>query len=138
MQHHHESTLSNRGLISKYIQNFLDVFIEDVNLVIDEIYRTSPLEVLSCGVDSKAEVTCKFPLSVNDGYLVTPDINEASDGQKDIIDFAFRMVVGQYLGLNDYPLYLDELAPTLDEQHRENLTRYVNNLMKQISSNKCS
>lgn len=116
------------GLISKYIQNFLDVFIEDVNLVIDEIW-TSPLEVLSCGVDS-SEVTCKFPLSVNDGYLVTPDINEASDGQKDIIDFAFRMVVGQYLGLNDYPLYLDELAPTLDEQHRENLTRYVNNLME--------
>lgn len=116
------------GLISKYIQNFLDVFIEDVNLVIDEIW-TSPLEVLSCGVES-SEVTCKFPLSVNDGYLITPDINEASDGQKDIINFAFRMVVGQYLKLGDYPLYLDELAPTLDEQHRENLTRYVNNLME--------
>lgn len=116
------------GLISKYIQNFLDVFIEDVNLVIDEIW-TSPLEILSCGVES-SEVTCKFPLSVNDGYLITPDINEASDGQKDIINFAFRMVVGQYLQLGDYPLYLDELAPTLDEQHRENLTRYVNNMME--------
>src|SRR5690606_12668929 len=38
--------------------------------------------------------------------------------------------IAQYLNLTDYPLYLDELAPTLDEQHRENLTRYVNNLME--------
>lgn len=116
------------GLISKYIQSFLDVFIEDINIVISEIW-TSDLEVLSCGVDS-SDVTCKFPLSVNAGYLVTPDISEASDGQMDIINFAFRMVIAQYLNLQDYPLYLDELAPTLDEQHRENLTRYVNNLME--------
>lgn len=116
------------GLISKYIQNFLDVFIEDINIVIAEIW-TSDLEVLSCGVDS-SDVTCKFPLSVNAGYFVTPDISEASDGQMDIINFAFRMVIAQYLNLTDYPLYLDELAPTLDEQHRENLTRYVNNLME--------
>lgn len=116
------------GLISTYIQNFLDIFIEDVNLVISEIW-TSDLEVLSCGVDS-SDVTCKFPLSVNSGYLITPDISEASDGQMDIINFAFRMVVAQYLNLGDYPLYLDELAPTLDEQHRENLIRYLNGLME--------
>lgn len=116
------------GLISKYIQNFLDVFIEDVNIVIGDIW-TSDLEVLSCGVDS-SEVNCKFPLSVNDGYLITPDISESSDGQRDIINFAFRMVVGEHLDLHDFPLYLDELAPTLDEQHRENLIRYLNKQME--------
>lgn len=116
------------GLISRYIQSFLDVFIEDINLVISEIWTTD-LEILSCGVDS-TDVTCKFPLSVNGGFLVTPDIAEASDGQIDIINWAFRMVIAQYLDLQDFPLYLDELAPTLDELHRERLLYYINNLME--------
>ena len=116
------------GLISKYIQSFLDVFIGDINDVVADIWTTD-LEILTCGVDS-SDVTCKFPLSVNNGFLVTPDIAESSDGQKDVINFAFRMVIAQYLGLNDYPLYLDELAPTLDEKHRENITRYINELME--------
>ncbi|BDH16659.1 MAG: hypothetical protein [Bacteriophage sp.] len=116
------------GLISRYIQNFLDVFIEDVNMIIADIW-TSDMEVLSCAVESN-DVNCKFPLSINEGYLVTPDIADASDGQVDVIDFAFRMVVGQYLKMYDYPLFLDELAPTLDEQHRVNLIRYLNKLME--------
>lgn len=116
------------GLISRYIQSFLDVFIEDINLVIGDIWTTD-LEILSCGVDS-TDVTCKFPLSVNGGFLVTPDIADASDGQIDIINWAFRMVIAQYLDLHDFPLYLDELAPTLDELHRERLLHYINNLME--------
>ena len=116
------------GLISRYIQSFLDVFIEDINIVIGDIWTTD-LEVLSCGVDS-TDVTCKFPLSVNGGFLVTPDISEASDGQVDIINWAFRMALAQHHDLHDYPLYLDELAPTLDELHRERLLYYINNLME--------
>lgn len=116
------------GLISKYIQNFINVFIEDVNAIIAEIW-TSNLEVMACGVDSN-DVTCKFPLSVLNGYLITPDISESSDGQRDIINLAFRLVVGKYLNLEDFPLYVDELAPTLDEVHRVRLTRYLNGLME--------
>lgn len=116
------------GLISKYIQNFINVFIEDVNAIIASIWTTN-LEVLPCGVDSN-DVTCKFPLSVLDGYLITPDISESSDGQRDIINLAFRMVVGKYLHLEDFPLYVDELAPTLDEVHRIRLTRYLSGLME--------
>ena len=40
------------------------------------------------------------------------------------------MAFAQYLDLHDYPLYLDELAPTLDELHRERLLHYINNLME--------
>ena len=116
------------GLISKYIQSFLDVFIGDINDIVSDIWTTD-LEILTCDVDSN-DVTCKFPLSVNNGFLITPDIAESSAGQKDVINFAFRMVIAQYLGLHDYPLFLDELAPTLDEKHRENITRYINELME--------
>lgn len=116
------------GLISRYIQNFVDVFIADVNAIIAQIWTTN-LEVMSCGVDS-TDVTCKFPLSVDNGYLITPDISECSDGQRDIINFAFRMVVGKYLHLKDFPLYVDELAPTLDEAHRPRLTRYLSGIME--------
>lgn len=116
------------GVISKYIQNFLDQFVADMNEVIDEIW-TYPMEILSCGVDSN-DVTCKFPISINHGYLVTEDVSKGSAGQVDIIDFVFKLVMGRYLGLSDLPLYLDELAPTLDEQHRLNLIRYLNNVME--------
>lgn len=123
-----EALSPTEGLISKYIQGFLDVFIEDVNLVINEIW-TTPLEVMSCAVGS-SEVNCKFPLSVNDGHCLSDDISEASDGQVDIINFAFRIALAQYLDLQDYPLYVDELAPTLDEQHRINVIRYLTDLME--------
>jgi hypothetical protein len=116
------------GLISRYIQNFVDVFIADVNTIIDQVWTTK-LEVLACGVDS-TDVTCKFPLSIDNGYLMTPDISECSDGQRDIINFAFRMVVKKYLGLDEFPLYVDELAPTLDEAHRPRLTRYLSGIME--------
>ena len=116
------------GLISKYIQNFIDVFIESMNEIIHEIW-TYDLEILSCGVDT-TDVTCKFPLSIKGGQLITEDVSKSSAGQADIIDFAFKLIVWRYLGLTDFPLYLDELAPTLDEQHRVNLIRYLNRLME--------
>lgn len=118
----------SNGLISKYIQNFLNVFLEDVNIVINAIW-TTPLEILPCAVDS-TDVNCKFPLSVNGGACISEDISECSDGQRDIIDFSFRRVIGLYLDLGDYPLMLDELAPTLDEQHRINIIRYLVDLME--------
>lgn len=116
------------GLISRYIQNFIDVFISDINEHIDGVWSCG-LEILPCSVDSN-DVTCKFPLSVMNGYLITPDISESSSGQADIIDLAFRIHFMIYLGLVNMPLYLDEMAPTLDEVHRDNLVRYINGLME--------
>lgn len=116
------------GLISNYIQNFINIFIEDVNDLIALVWTTN-LEILPCGVDS-TDVTCKFPLSVMNGYLVTPDISVSSGGQADIINLMFRIAVVRYLGLEDIPLYLDELAPTLDEMHREKLTAFITSLME--------
>lgn len=116
------------GLISKYIQNFIDVFIGDMNDIIGNIW-TYPLEILSCGVDSN-DVNCKFPLSIENGYLYTQDISQGSAGQQDIINFAFKLIMGRYLGMKDFPLYLDELAPTLDEKHRFNLIKFLTLVME--------
>ena len=41
----------------------------------------------------------------------------------------------QTLGLTDYPLYLDELAPSLDEKHRINIMQYVKEF---IETKQCS
>lgn len=116
------------GVIAKYIQNFIDVFISEMNMIIDFIW-TYPLEVLGCSIDSD-DVTCKFPLSIMDGYLVTSDITEGSTGQRDIVDFSFRFILGKYLGLKDMPLYLDEIGTTLDEQHRVNFIRYLSSILE--------
>ena len=40
-----------------------------------------------------------------------------------------------YLGMDDYPLYTDELGSSFDEEHRENLQRFLKLL---IDSSNCS
>lgn len=121
------------GLIAKYIKGFVDVFIEQMNTIINQIW-TYDLRILSCGIED-TDVTCKFPLSVEGGSVITSDVSKASSAQVDIVDFIFRIVVMYYLELSDFPLYLDELAPTLDEKHRENILQFVDEF---VTGKQCS
>lgn len=121
------------GLIAKYIKGFVDVFIEQMNTIINQIW-TYDLRILSCGIED-TDVTCKFPLSVEGGSVITSDVSKASSAQVDIVDFIFRIVVMYYLELSDFPLYLDELAPTLDEKHRENILHFVDEF---VTGKQCS
>ena len=40
-------------------------------------------------------------------------------GEKEIVDLSFRLIAMKYLGLNNYPIYIDELGASFDEKHRE-------------------
>jgi len=119
------------GLIADQMSGFVNHFIDGVNKVIEEVWEY-PLQVGYCGLEDKG-LDYRFPLQVADETI--PEINLSSQGQRDIINFAFTVVLVDHLGLSDYPLYLDELGASFDDVHRSNLLNYIKRL---VETNYCS
>ena len=121
------------GLIADYFKQFIDQFVEQMNIIINKVWEHN-FELLPCEVDSNG-ISYKFPLRINDKPYGPPDGSKGSNSQISIVNFAFKIVVMVYLGLDDYPLYLDELAPDLDEKHRINIIAFVRDF---VESKRCS
>lgn len=122
------------GMIASIIADFISMFVEQMNSVIKQIW-TSHLEILPCGFDpddkDSGELDYRFPMIT--GLETAGDISEGSRAQKDVVDFAFTLVVYLYLGMDNYPLYLDELGPTMDDVHRVRIGQFVKSLMENNS-----
>lgn len=121
------------GLIAEQLKGFIGCLVEQMNGIIKQVW-TYDLEIMACGMDDE-ELDFKFPVSVNHSDKPILDISQTSSSQIDIFNFSFRLVVMLYLEMEDYPLYLDELAPSFDEQHRINLMRLIGDL---VDTRKCS
>ena len=121
------------GLIAKQSKLFIEQFVEQINNIIASVW-TYEMQVLPCPIESD-KLTYKFPIYFSSTDASTADIAKSSAAQKGIIDFAFKLVVMAYLGLHDYPLYLDELAQNFDEKHRSNIMDFVKNF---VSGGECS
>lgn len=115
------------GLIAEQLTGFIGCFTSQLNSVISSIW-TYDLEVLPCGLDS-GELNYKFPLQVNGADNTVVDIGKGSKAQQEIVNFAFILTVMLYRGLQDYPLFLDELGEGFDEQHRENAMTFIKHLL---------
>lgn len=115
------------GLIGRYLMGFMQSVVQLINAIISEIW-TYPLEVLPSKVE-RDELDYKFPLNVNNGAVSPPDIALGSSSQVDVVNFAFKLLVMKFLGLEDFPLYLDEFGSSFDEQHRENLIPFINRMI---------
>lgn len=110
---------------------FIGSYIGEMNNIMRSIWEYQ-LEIKLCNLDNGV-LDYTFPLTV-EGEQV-PDINFGSTGQIDIINLAFTMVMRQYLGITDFPLYLDETGASFDEVHRTLLMRYI---LMLIESKQCS
>lgn len=111
------------GLIADQLYGNIQCIVSQMNEIISQVW-TYELEIKSCGLESN-DLDYKFPLAVKGSDEPAPDIADGSDGQLEIINFAFKLVVMLYLNLNNNPLYLDETGRDLDEQHRVNLMNYI-------------
>lgn len=121
------------GIIAEQMIGFIDCMTGQMNDVIENIWEYD-LQILSCSNDA-GELDYKFPLLVKNKSNIVKDISNGSSAQKDIVNFAFTMVVMFYKDLQDYPLYLDETGASFDTAHRFNLMRYVKHL---LDTNQCS
>ena len=121
------------GLIADYIRSFIDIFVSQLNDIISKVW-TTPMVVMPCGFNEDGndvgDLNYKFPVMHNNGLTTSADVADNSSAQTDMIDFAFVLSVYLYLGFENYPLYIDELAPTMDELHRININNFVKMLIE--------
>lgn len=123
-----KSLSPNGGLLGKYLMGFMHGVVSYVNAYIGEVW-TYPMEVLPSKVD-KDELDYNFPLNVSNGAVVAEDISMGSDSQLEMVNFSFCQAMRKFLGLEDFPLFLDEFGRTFDEQHRANLIPFISRLIE--------
>lgn len=123
-----KATSPTEGIIANQLLVFIDKLMQQVNNVVNSIY-TYPLYILPPNVDA-SELDYKFPvISSGTDEIDTDDIANLSDGQKYVVNLAFRIVAIQRLGLMDFPLFLDEPTAHQDPAHVKTLRDYVKTLM---------
>jgi hypothetical protein len=118
----------NEGLIGRYLMGFMQIVVKFMNAVIARVW-THSLEILPSKVD-RDELDYRFPLDVQNGAVTPPDIALGSSAQRDIVDFAFRLLMMKFLKIEHLPLYLDEMGNMFDEEHRVNLVRLIENMLE--------
>lgn len=130
-----EAKLSPKnGLIATHIKTFFDQFIEQMNAIIAEVW-TYPMQIMVSDIVADG-MNCKFPVvveSVEHGVnakVTSKDVAKTSSSQIDIINFAFRIVAMMCLGLEEYPLYLDEVGIRMDEKHRDRFNAFIERYME--------
>lgn len=109
------------GLIAEQMCGVVNGYMKQVNQVIREVWEY-PLSVGECGMEDKG-LDYKFPLLVDES--VVPELSDGSKGQKAMINLAFIIVVMGYLGLEEYPLFMDEVGSSFDTAHQANLIEYI-------------
>lgn len=121
------------GFVAELLTSFIRQMLKDMNDVISSLW-TYDLEIQMCK-KAETELDFKFPLSVKNNEHGAEDVADGSSAQVDVVDFAFKYIVVQYLGMTDFPFLLDELAPTFDELHRRNIMHFIRQL---IDTNVCT
>lgn len=121
------------GLIADVMLGFIQNFVDMMNDIINSVW-TYPMMLHPCQ-NVNDDLDYKFKVSIKASPHQIADIAELSTAQTDIVNFAFKLIVAESLGLDDYPMYLDELAAQMDDQHRINMMRAINDL---VESKRCS
>jgi DNA repair exonuclease SbcCD ATPase subunit len=117
-----DASSPNTGIIGKQLYAINCGFVNAINSIVDQVWEKDIAMALpELGKNTKYNVL----INGKPG----PDLNDLSSGQQDMFDLAVSIVVMSQLGLNDYPLYLDEVGKTFDERHRDNLMLFIKNLV---------
>lgn len=116
------------GLIADVMRDFINEFTQNLNSIIGNVWTYS-MVVLPC-ISNKDGLDYKFPLRVYDSDLPIPDVAEGSDGQLEMIDFAFKVIYMITQDMVDFPLYLDEAIARMDEVHRPEMIRLIESMVE--------
>lgn len=121
------------GVVAEQLSEFIECFMGNMNAEINEIWD-DVLQIKPCNMEN-GSLSYKFPLLSGEFDCETADIAESSTGESQVINWVFRLVVMDYLGFSEYPLYGDEIGANFDEKHRPKLMEF---LKKCASSGKYS
>lgn len=117
------------GLIAESLLGFIHQFLEEMANVLDQIWTYPMRPYLELG-DEGIELDYRFKVDINDSAIVVKDVSKLSTGQKDVVDFVFKLLLMQHLDLQDYPLFMDEVGGTFEAMHRDRLYSYLKLLVE--------
>lgn len=120
------------GLIAKSISSFLNIIISNINGTIAGIWEYK-MVLKAIDVESEA-LNYRFKVEVED-KLPIDDISKVSNGMKEVINLSFKMILYKLLGLQNYPVFLDEFGVKLDKVHRSKIFDLI---FKMINSDQYS
>lgn len=112
------------GLIAETMMGFLHQFLNEMANVVEHIwsYGMRPyMELTEDGVD----LDYRFKVDIEGVDSPVKDVSRLSRGQKEIMDFVFKLLLMQHLDLQDYPLFMDEIGGSFDPYHRDKLYKYI-------------
>lgn len=113
------------GLIAEQISGFIKSFIGGMKDIISSIWEYE-IHIGMCNSKS-GDLDYYFPMTI--GELTVSDISSGSEAQVDVINLSFILMMRQYMGLTNYPIYFDETGRSFDEKHRVNLMTFVKRLV---------
>lgn len=121
------------GLIAEQMFNFVSGFLERMNEIINEIW-SYPIQILPRADNNESlgdSLNYLFPMMIKERKNdIAEDISLGSDGQVNIINFAFKVAALVQLGLTGTPLLMDEVDRTFQPKHKVSLMNYVRRLIE--------
>jgi len=117
----------SEGIIAKSINSFLNVFITEMNHIINSVWSYSMI-LLPCEVTEENDLDYKFRVRVNNTDTIE-DISKLSTSMQEIVNLAFKIVFVKYLKIADTPLFLDEFGRTMDPAHRISAYNVVDRIL---------
>jgi len=118
----------NTGLIGEGMLGFIKLFISQMNSLIKKIW-TYKLHILDCGIGN-GELDFKFGVLMDTNTIPISDIKLCSNGMKEIINLAFKIIAMRYLNISNSPLVLDEWGGGFDSTHKLSAMAAVKELME--------
>jgi hypothetical protein len=116
------------GIISDALRSFMDGFLETINETLSSVWSYG-MVVNPCEVNKRGQLDYKFPVTI-DGVNRLNDIKEGSLAMREIFDLTFRLSSIKMLGLESYPLFLDEFSNNMDDVHKDNVFNKLETLGK--------
>lgn len=114
------------GFIAKTVSGFLNLLITHINATINRVWSyqmtIKPIDVETDTLNYKFKVEIEGKHSVD-------DVSKISSGMKEIVNLSFRLMLYRLLGLNNYPVWMDELASAMDGEHTSKMSILINELI---------
>lgn len=115
------------GFLAKYLYQSIAKVTDFMSNYLSYIWGYK-LVVLPCDVQD-GDLDYLFPFWAKSPKNREADISHGSKGQREVFDFVFVLAIYRALGLQQWPIFMDELSSSFDEKHKERLMTFVKTLV---------
>lgn len=125
-----DSLSPDTGLIAQGLIGYIKRYLVNMETFISNVW-SYPIYLYPSKNTEGNDLNYRFPFSLDRSDTIRQDVSMGSDGIREIVDLAFKVVAMHTLSLTDYPLFLDEFGRTFDARHREKGVLLIEKLVTQ-------